>query len=157
MVATLNRRKWTSNGGIRYGANCTAEMRILYITTRQRAWAWLTETLATENIVQVKLEEAVGKASGLARLRDEVFDAVLISHLPGELDALELVEGDLGRRGRGADSDPGPSKRTRDGRRLLRGGGRRHPLHPHHDHAQPDLAPCPRDPAPRTALRKSSP
>ncbi len=39
------------------------------------------------------LEEAVGTAAGLARLRDEVFDAVLVVHEPGELDALDLVEG----------------------------------------------------------------
>jgi DNA-binding response OmpR family regulator len=31
--------------------------------------------------------------AGLAHLRDEVFDAVLISHEPGVLDALELIEG----------------------------------------------------------------
>ena len=35
----------------------------------------------------------MGTAAGLARLRDEVFDAVLVSHEPGELDALDLVEG----------------------------------------------------------------
>ena len=32
-------------------------------------------------------------AEGLARLRDEVYDAVLVSHEPGELDGLDLVEG----------------------------------------------------------------
>jgi CheY-like chemotaxis protein len=35
----------------------------------------------------------VGAAAGLARLRDEVFDAVLVTHEPGELDALALIEG----------------------------------------------------------------
>ena len=39
------------------------------------------------------LEEVVGTAAAVARLRDEVFDAVLISHEPPELDALELCEG----------------------------------------------------------------
>jgi DNA-binding NarL/FixJ family response regulator len=68
-------------------------MRILYITTRERTGAWLTEALSAEKAVQVELEEALGTAAGLARLRDEVFDAVLVSHLPGELDALELIEG----------------------------------------------------------------
>ena len=29
----------------------------------------------------------------MARLRDEVFDAVLVSHEPDELDALDLIEG----------------------------------------------------------------
>ena len=29
----------------------------------------------------------------MERLRDEVFDAILVSHEPGELDALDLIEG----------------------------------------------------------------
>ncbi len=36
---------------------------------------------------------AAGLGAGLERLRDEVFDAILVSHEPGELDALDLVEG----------------------------------------------------------------
>src|SRR6185503_8531971 len=39
------------------------------------------------------LEEAVGTSAALARLRDEVFDLILIAHEPGELDALDLIEG----------------------------------------------------------------
>ena len=35
----------------------------------------------------------MGTAAGMARLRDEVFDAILVSHEPGELDALDLIEG----------------------------------------------------------------
>jgi hypothetical protein len=35
----------------------------------------------------------VGVTAGLSHLRDEVFDAVLVSHEPGVLDALDLVEG----------------------------------------------------------------
>ncbi len=38
------------------------------------------------------LEEAIGFSAGLTRLRDELFDAVLVSHQPGELDALALAE-----------------------------------------------------------------
>jgi DNA-binding NarL/FixJ family response regulator len=53
----------------------------------------LTEALSADCTVQVELEEALGSAAGLTRLRDEVFDAVLVSHLPGELDALDLVAG----------------------------------------------------------------
>jgi DNA-binding response OmpR family regulator len=68
-------------------------MKMLYITTRERTGAWLTEALSADNSIQVELEEALGTAAGLARLRDDVFDAVLVSHLPGELDALDLVEG----------------------------------------------------------------
>ena len=35
----------------------------------------------------------VGSAAGLSRLRDECFDAVLVSHQPDVLNALDLVEG----------------------------------------------------------------
>jgi DNA-binding NarL/FixJ family response regulator len=68
-------------------------MRILYITTPAQPGAWLIKALSPEKNVQIELEEVLGTAAGLARLRDEVFDAVLVSHLPGELDALDLIEG----------------------------------------------------------------
>jgi DNA-binding NarL/FixJ family response regulator len=68
-------------------------MRVLYVTTRQRTGGWLAEAFAADSASQVLLEEAVGTADGLARLRDEAFDAVLVSHVPGELDALDLIEG----------------------------------------------------------------
>ena len=67
-------------------------MRVLYVTTYQRTGGWLAETLAADSASQVILEEAVGMVAGLARLRDEIFDAVLVSHEPGEFDALELAE-----------------------------------------------------------------
>jgi len=68
-------------------------MRVLYIATQQRTGGWLAEALAADSASQVVLEEAVGTAAGLARLRDEVYDAVLVSHEPPELDALDLIEG----------------------------------------------------------------
>ena len=68
-------------------------MRILYIATRQRTGGWLAEALAADSASQVVLEEAVGTAAGLARLRDDAFDAVLVSHEPAEIDALDLIEG----------------------------------------------------------------
>ncbi|MBN1396388.1 MAG: hypothetical protein JW959_15290 [Pirellulales bacterium] len=68
-------------------------MRVLYITTRQRTGGWLAEAFAADSAAQVILEEAVGTAAGLARLRDENFDAVLVSHQPDALNALDLVEG----------------------------------------------------------------
>jgi DNA-binding NarL/FixJ family response regulator len=68
-------------------------MRILYITTPRRTGAWLTEAFASDSACEVVLEEAFGAAAGLARLRDQIFDAVLVSHEPPELDALELVDG----------------------------------------------------------------
>ena len=68
-------------------------MRVLYITTRQRTGSWLAEAFAADSASEVMLEEAVGTAAGLARLRDETYDAVLVSHDPGVLDALDLIEG----------------------------------------------------------------
>jgi DNA-binding response OmpR family regulator len=68
-------------------------MRVLHITTIKRPGAWLAEAFATDSASEVLLESAVGSASGLARLRDEAFDAVLVSHVPGDLDALALIEG----------------------------------------------------------------
>ena len=41
---------------------------------------------------EVLLEEVQGIAAGAARLRDDVFDAILISHEPGQLDALEVID-----------------------------------------------------------------
>ncbi len=70
-----------------------ARMRLLFITTPLRTGGWLAEAFASDSASEVVLEEAVGVSEGLTRLRDEVFDAVLLSHEPGELDALEFVEG----------------------------------------------------------------
>jgi len=70
-----------------------ARIKVLYITTLHRTGGWLTEAFAADSAAQVLLEEVVGVTAGLSRLRDEVFDAVLVSHEPGVLDALDLVEG----------------------------------------------------------------
>jgi DNA-binding response OmpR family regulator len=68
-------------------------MRVLYIATRQRTGGWLAEAFAADSASRVVLEEAVGMGAGLARLRDEVFDAVLVSHDCDELNALDMIEG----------------------------------------------------------------
>lgn len=68
-------------------------IRVMYVTNRQRTGGWLAEAFATDSASEIELEEAVGSVSGLARLRDECFDAVLVSHDSGELDALDLIEG----------------------------------------------------------------
>ena len=69
------------------------KMRVLYVTTRQRTGGWLAEAFAADSASEILISEAVGSAAGLAQLRDELFDAVLVSHEPGELDALDLIEG----------------------------------------------------------------
>jgi len=68
-------------------------MRVLYIATRQRTGGWLAEAFTADSASEVFLEEAVGSAAGLERLRDEAFDVVLVGHEPDELDALDLIEG----------------------------------------------------------------
>jgi DNA-binding response OmpR family regulator len=70
-----------------------SRMRVLYVATPQRTGGWLAEAFASDSASEVILNEARGVAAGLAQVRDEVFDAVLLSHEPDELDALEFVEG----------------------------------------------------------------
>jgi DNA-binding response OmpR family regulator len=69
-----------------------ATMRLLFISTHHRTGAWLAEAFAHDSATSVSLDEALGMTHGLARLRDEAYDAVLISHEPGTLDALDLTE-----------------------------------------------------------------
>ena len=68
------------------------KMKVLFITGRNRTGRWLAEALATDSATEVLLDEVTGVAAGLSRLRDEVFDAVLISHEPHDLDALDFLE-----------------------------------------------------------------
>jgi hypothetical protein len=68
-------------------------MKVLYVTTLQRTGGWLAEAFAADSASDIQLEEAIGVTAGLAQLRDQVFDAVLVSHEPGCLDALDFVEG----------------------------------------------------------------
>jgi DNA-binding response OmpR family regulator len=74
------------------GLDLPARMRVLYISTTARTGGWLAEALAIDSASKVVVKEAMGSTAGLARLRDDVFDAVLVSHQPCELDALELIE-----------------------------------------------------------------
>lgn len=70
-----------------------ARIKVLYVTTLHRTGGWLAEAFAADSATHVALEEAIGVTAGLARLRDEVFDAVLVSHEAEVLDSLEFVEG----------------------------------------------------------------
>ncbi|NLX95759.1 MAG: hypothetical protein GXY83_06245 [Rhodopirellula sp.] len=71
----------------------TPSMRVMFITNRQRIGGWLAEAFVGESAGEIHLQEVIGATAGLARLRDEPFDAVLISHDPAGLDAVDLVEG----------------------------------------------------------------
>ena len=93
MNATLQQNKPASAAPPMPRFGLPAVMRVLHITTRQRSGGWLADAFAADSASQVVLEGTVGTADGLARLRDEAFDAVLVSHEPGQLDALELIEG----------------------------------------------------------------
>jgi DNA-binding NarL/FixJ family response regulator len=70
-----------------------ARIKVLYVTTLHRTGGWLAEAFAADSATQVLLEEAIGVTAGLARLRDEAFDAVLVSHEAEVLDGIEFVEG----------------------------------------------------------------
>jgi DNA-binding response OmpR family regulator len=67
-------------------------MRILFITSSHRTGIWLAEALAADSASDVVIEEAVGVAAGLSMLREEIFDAVLVSHQIGGVDALEALD-----------------------------------------------------------------
>ena len=67
-------------------------MRILFITGPQRTGGWLAEAFAADSASDVVLVETVGTAAGLSKLRDEMFDAVLVSHEESGLDALEVLD-----------------------------------------------------------------
>jgi CheY-like chemotaxis protein len=69
----------------------TLRTKVLFVATAQRVGGWLVEALSAEGLGELRLEEVVGAVAGLSRLRDEVFDAVLASHVPGELDALAFL------------------------------------------------------------------
>ena len=94
MVATLSENAAPSRSASAAAwQRLPARMRVLYIATRHRTGGWLAEAFAADSASRVILEEAVGMGTGLARLRDKVFDAVLVSHEPDELNALDMIEG----------------------------------------------------------------
>jgi len=66
-------------------------IRALFVTGSTRASGWLADAFTADSASEVFLEETAGMASGLARLRDEIFDVVLVSHEDG-LDALEFLD-----------------------------------------------------------------
>jgi DNA-binding NarL/FixJ family response regulator len=70
-----------------------ARMNVLHIANQHGLGDWLAEAFLADSASDVRLAKAVGTAAGLGRLRHDVFNAILISHQPGELDALETVEG----------------------------------------------------------------
>ncbi len=86
-LAALPRDARPSVGGL------PARMQVLHIANQQGLGDWLAEAFLADSASDVRLSKAVGTTAGLSRLRHDVFDAILISHQPGDLDALETVEG----------------------------------------------------------------
>ncbi|MCH7729283.1 MAG: hypothetical protein IH991_22810 [Planctomycetes bacterium] len=68
------------------------QLRVLFIAGTARKGGWLAEAFASDSASDVDMVEAIGVASGLSRLRDEIFDVVLISHDGEGLDALGLLD-----------------------------------------------------------------
>lgn len=68
-----------------------AKLKLLFVAASKGAASWLADAFAVDGSAQIVVEEAIGDAAGLARLRDEAFDAILIGHEPLILDGLELA------------------------------------------------------------------
>jgi len=68
-------------------------LTVLFITTPRKTGDWLAEAFSVEAPSQVTLEMATGASAGMARLHDDLFDLVLVTHEPGLLNALAVVEG----------------------------------------------------------------
>ena len=90
MPATLTRAN-VRNGRPPWGC-LPPTMRVLYIAGNGHPADWLKEAFAGDSAAEVLLEEAHGATEGIARLRDDAYDAVLIYHDPERLDALALIE-----------------------------------------------------------------
>lgn len=52
----------------------------------------VAEALSADSACEIVLEQAEGIRNGIARLRDEVFDTVLIEHDPERLDCLDVLD-----------------------------------------------------------------
>ena len=68
-------------------------MRVLYISNSYRSGEWLSNAFASDSSTQIELHEACGASEGLTALRESVFDAVIVAHAPGELDAADFIAG----------------------------------------------------------------
>jgi DNA-binding NarL/FixJ family response regulator len=93
MAAIQSDQKIAIPGGDALFHGMPGRLKVLYIATPSRTGAWLAEAFAADSAAEILLEEAAGQTEGMERLREELFDAILVSHEPGEVDALDLIEG----------------------------------------------------------------
>lgn len=91
MVTTLKSPKSEVPSTARHGLPLI--MRVLYVTNSHRTGGWLAEAFAADSATDVQIKEVMGAVAGLAQLRDETYDAVLVAHDPNELNALALIDG----------------------------------------------------------------
>jgi len=93
MTVVPSDQKIAIPGGEALFQGMPGRLKVLYIAAHNRSGDWLAEAFAADSAAEILLEEAEGEAAGMERLREEVFDAILVGHEPGELDALDLIEG----------------------------------------------------------------
>ena len=67
-------------------------MRVLFISSSALDSDCLQQAFSCDNACDVVFQEASGITAGLAQLRDQAYDAVLIIHAPVELNALEMLD-----------------------------------------------------------------
>lgn len=67
------------------------QIRALFVTGTTRTSGWLADAFASDSASEVLLTETAGMAEGLAHLREEIFDVVLVSHEDG-LDSFEFLD-----------------------------------------------------------------
>ena len=70
-----------------------AQLCVLYLACEDRPAKWLAEALAADRAVAVTIAETTSAADAAARLRDQVFDAIILNHAPPQIDALEVCAG----------------------------------------------------------------
>jgi DNA-binding NarL/FixJ family response regulator len=70
-----------------------ARVKVLLVTTLHRPGKPLAEALQADSATEFHFSEVIGITAGMARLREEGFDAILVTHDPGVLDALDFIEG----------------------------------------------------------------
>ncbi|QDT70950.1 response regulator [Lacipirellula limnantheis] len=74
-----------------HAAALPARLNVLFVASDPGAAIWLAEAFAADGATQMVVEEAMGLAAGLTRLRDKLFDAILIAHEAEKLDALDFA------------------------------------------------------------------
>ncbi len=73
-------------------AQLPARLKVLYFAAPDGDGRWLADAFAADGAVEILLEQTAEAAAGLTRLRDEAFDAILVTHEPCRFDGLELAE-----------------------------------------------------------------